>query len=302
MFMNRLQRFLLTGIVCGLLLSGCNSEEDTDQDDGSVIAQDPMSGSSSSSSSNSSSYSSSSNSSSSGSSSSGAITGLIFPDNDTVINGNTVRFQFTSPLDAYPATYIWRVYPYQQPGYYTTFFWGNDGSFDAGDVYYGFHPYPSPPPNGTNHKWEISISGNDYQSAEDVVYQTWYTQVARVYENGPDRILEFYWDWPDTSSHVILRTVQISNQPSYPPNPVLTFGDAPWAQGNEMLSGILRGIQVYDSLLSISDIANELASPGSIRTPWYLNLNPTPSDIGDKSGNGHHPVWVGPLRPILYEE
>ncbi|MBN1377692.1 MAG: hypothetical protein JXA04_00495 [Gammaproteobacteria bacterium] len=153
-----------------------------------------------------------------------------------------------------------------------------------------------------NHKWEISVAGIDTQSPESVVYETWYTQVARVYVSGSYRILEFYWDWPDTSSHVIVETIEIAEQPTLPPQPVLTFGDAPWAPGNEMLSGILRGIQVYDSLLSISDIANEIASPGSITTPWYLNLNPTPSDISDKSGNGHHPVWVGQLRPTLYQE
>ncbi|MBN1377693.1 MAG: hypothetical protein JXA04_00500 [Gammaproteobacteria bacterium] len=237
----------------------------------------------------------------SGSSGSGSITGLDFPDNDTITNGDTVRFQFTSPLNPYPATYIWRIYPRQQPGYYTTFFWGNNGEFLPGDVYYGFHPYPDPPPDGTNHKWEISVNGVDTQSPQNVVYDTWYTQVARVYVSGTDRILEFYWDWPDTTSHVITQTVAIAEQPGLPPNPVLTFGDAPWAQGNEMLSGILRGIQIYDSLLSENEISAEIADPGSARNPWYLNLNPTPTDISDKSGNGHSPVWVGSLRPTLYQ-
>ena len=37
----------------------------------------------------------------------------------------------------------------------------------------------------------------------------------------------------------------------------------------------------------------ELAVPGSVRRPWYLNLNPTPGDVTDKSGNGHHPSWDG---------
>ena len=155
---------------------------------------------------------------------------------------------------------------------------------------------------GTDHQWEISVNAQDFLSSEHVVYDTWYTQVARVYESGANRILEFYWDWPDITTHVITRTIPKVDQPSLPPNPVLTFGDAPWAPGNEMLSGILRGIQVYDSLLSTSDISAEISDPGSVQTPWYLNLNPTPTDISDKSGNNHNPAWVGALRPTLYEE
>jgi hypothetical protein len=27
---------------------------------------------------------------------------------------------------------------------------------------------------------------------------------------------------------------------------------------------------------------------------WYMNIDPTPSDISDKSGKGHHPVWADP--------
>jgi hypothetical protein len=33
---------------------------------------------------------------------------------------------------------------------------------------------------------------------------------------------------------------------------------------------------------------------------WYLNVNPTPTDISDKSGRGHQPAWVGPERPLLW--
>ena len=60
---------------------------------------------------------------------------------------STVRFRFTNPLAIYPATYIWKLFPRRQAGYYTTFFWGNDDGrgdlntflWDKGgaDSYYG---------------------------------------------------------------------------------------------------------------------------------------------------------------------
>jgi len=84
------------------------------------------------------------------------------------------------------------------------------------------------------------------------------------------------------------------------------FGDAPWEPGKELCSCILRGIQIYSSRLSLDDIQSEIASP--LSTPagsmsiWYLNLNPTPTDITDKSGLGNNPEWVGSGRPILWSE
>jgi hypothetical protein len=64
--------------------------------------------------------------------------------------------------------------------------------------------------------------------------------------------------------------------------------------------GILRGFQFYDAALTPNEIAREIASPGSVRTPWYLNVDPIPSDISDKSGRGHYPEWVGSEHPLLW--
>jgi hypothetical protein len=84
----------------------------------------------------------------------------------------------------------------------------------------------------------------------------------------------------------------------------LSFGDAPWALGSERLNGILRGIQIYSAQLSLSEVLSEVSAPLSTPTGssaiWYLNLNPTPTDITDKSGRGHHPTWAGALRPSLW--
>lgn len=242
------------------------------------------------------------------------ITGLDFPGSAAV--NSTMRFRFRSPLARYPATYILRVFPRRQSGYYTAFFWGNDDdvgrlstflwtSGGGADSYYGAHPYPNPPPAGRNHRWEISIEQHDYQNG-DVVYDRWYTQALVVWQDAQGRKHhEFYWDLPHVdAAHRVSHTSPASYGNAEPPQPALTFGDAPWAPGNEVWNGILRGFQVYADALSITDVMAEVASPGSTATGaaslWYLNLNPTPSDIRDHSGRGHDPTWVGGERPALW--
>jgi len=235
----------------------------------------------------------------------GGTAGLDFQGSAST--SSTVRFRFTNPLAIYPATYIWRVNPRRQAGYYTAFFWGNDGDFgwDGGDSnsYYGAHPYPQPAPNGTDHKWEISVGANDFLSPEFVVYDVWYTQVLRVWSDGSGKHHEYYWDWPNTS-RVIRRTESVNYGNVMPPHPALTFGDAPWSPSYEVMNGVLRGIQVYSTLLSVGDVGAEINAPKSTAAGasniWYMNLNPTPQDISDKSGAGHNPEWVGSGRPRLW--
>ncbi len=250
-------------------------------------------------------------------------TGLDFPGSAAV--QSTMRFKFANPhtsgLPIYGpggagVTYVWRAYPRQQSGYYTAFFWGNDdgggdlntflwvGNGQAADSYYGAHPYPNNPPNGNTHSWEVSVEQNDFTNGT-VQYNRWHTQVLRVWSDGSGKHHEFYWDWPNTdSSHVVTRVSSTSWGNVNPPAPALTWGDAPWAPGNEVWTGILRGIQIYATKLSLADITSEIATPQSTASGaasiWYLNLNPTPGDISDKSGKGHHPSWVGNARPTLY--
>ncbi|MCL4720802.1 MAG: hypothetical protein KJ041_02385, partial [Gammaproteobacteria bacterium] len=236
----------------------------------------------------------------------GATTGLDFQGSASTTA--TVRFRFSSPLSIYPATYIWRVRPRQQNGYYTAFFWGNDGCFlcwgpQAPGAYYGAHPYPDPPPDGAAHRWEISTDGADYLSAQNVAYNVWHTQALRAWTDGSGQHLEYYWDLPDTA-RMISVDIPAATAVTLPPSPALTWGDAPWNESNEIMNGVLRGIQIYSALLSLDDIQAEIAAPRS--TPagnaniWYLNLNPTPADISDMSGQNHHPAWVGAARPLLW--
>jgi len=223
------------------------------------------------------------------------LTGLDFPGNAAV--ATTMRFEFTAPFAAYPATYIWRAYPRQQTGYYTAFFHANNSTFFNSDLeYYGFHPYPDPPTTGTP-KWEISVDGGRDEVRDPVVFDRWYLQVAVVYKSGSTAYHTFYWDWPDTTHKIYWPNTGVW---SPAPNPAIMVGDNPWNPGEEVWDGMLRGFQFYDVALTPSEIVQEIAVPGSVRRPWYLNLNPTPSDISDKSGSGHHPSWVGTQRPTLW--
>jgi hypothetical protein len=243
------------------------------------------------------------------------VTGLDFPGSNG--GSSTIRFRFANPqnngLPIYGpggagVTYIWRAYPRQQAGYYTAFFWGNDGNFiwrnGNADTYYGAHPYPRNGPSSSTHDWEIAIEQGDFVNGA-VVYNRWYTQALRVWSDANGKHHEFYWDLPNTDA---AHRVTVNSPTSWgnvnPPSPALTWGDAPWNPGNEIWDGVLRGIQIYNSLLALNDIQSEAAVPlstsagmGSI---WYLNSNPTPTDISDKSGQGHNPEWVGSGRPTLY--
>jgi len=223
------------------------------------------------------------------------ISGLDFPGSAGV--NKTMRFEFKKPLEAYPATYIWRVYPRQQKSYYTAFFWGNNGAFYPSNTYYGFHPYPDWK-TASQHFWEIaSPPGGDFVNDSHVVYDRWYIQVAICRTTGSNTVQDFYWDWPNTSK-VVRHTGELYPDP---PMPVLAVGDAPWNHGHEAWDGVLRGFQFYATALTPDEIEQELKTPDSAQTPWYLNLNPLPEDISDKSGNGHNPEWVGNERPFSWQ-
>jgi hypothetical protein len=223
-----------------------------------------------------------------------------------------------NPFPIYDATYVFRVYPRKKvptsgsTGYYTTFFWGNDGVFtwDGGgaNTYYGAHPYPIPEPNGPG-QWEISVYARDLTTGSEVVWNRWYTQAFRAWRTSSSTTHhEFYWDLPDTSK-VIRYT--IDSDPGWanrnPPRPAIVMGQTPNWQGQswggfpgwEEFNGIIRGIQFYSGLLSVSDVLSEIQLPQSTAAGrnfiWYLNLNPRPSDVTDKKGTGtpHNPAWDG---------
>jgi Concanavalin A-like lectin/glucanases superfamily/Purple acid Phosphatase, N-terminal domain len=220
-----------------------------------------------------------------------------------------------NPFPIYDATYVFKVYPRKKTsgptGYYTTFFWGNDGKFswDGGypNTYYGAHPYPIPAPKGPG-QWEIAIYSNDYVTGSEVQWNRWYTQVFRAWRvSASETRHEFYWDWPDTTK-VIRKTIVDTRWASRnPPTPAIVMGQAPnlngasWGgyPGWEEFNGVIRGVQIYSGLLSLNDLQAEIAVPESTIAGrnfiWYLNVNPRPTDVTDKKSTGtpHNPSWAG---------
>ena len=232
------------------------------------------------------------------------VTGLDFAGNVNFPAASpSVLFVFnaalsgTAPFPAYPATYIWRAYPRSNVNYWSGLFHANYSTqFDWQINYYGMHPYPHLDDPMSPAHWEISMGGGDLESPNPVVTNQWYTQVVTTTSTYRQT---FYWNWPNNTTDVL--TAQ-DNARIPPPNPAIIVGDAPWNAGFENYSGVLRGFQFYDVVLTEEEIQREIESPGSVRQPWYLNLNPTPADISDKSGNNHHPAWVGSNRPALWTQ
>lgn len=204
-----------------------------------------------------------------------------------------------APFPRTPATYIWKCFPRVQPGgsgsggfwsmlfrapYITT--WD-----DGVTRYFGMHPYPH---DGID-SWEVSASAVDTFESTEVVWNQWYTCVVRI--NG--LVYEFYPDWERDETRVISVTDTNSIEPS---PPALFMGDAKWNRGQEVPNAIMRFFVWHDALLTPTQINQEIAEPGIVRTPWYMNLDPTPTDPNDKSGNANHPAWDGAARPGLWEE
>lgn len=214
--------------------------------------------------------------------------------------------------------------------YYCSFFWGNDGAFDwgagYGRSYYGAHPYPS-----QGHvKWEISTSQNDFRGlgdtandgseAPDVTFDAQYSQ-AFIAENtgGSNYRYTFYANLPDVTTTYRIRVTDANW--NAPPSPAFMIGQTSdngsgksWGGYDdwEEQNAILRGFQIYSAALSTTHIAAlgdldtdaevlAYCAANSITSLWYLCMNPTPSDITDKSGAGHHPAWSGASRPTLWE-
>jgi hypothetical protein len=261
---------------------------------------------------------------------------LNFPGNGQA-NSN-IQLQWLS-LPRQTHTAIWKVQHDSQPsptyGFYATA-WHvrTDNNFAGGNDAYGTHPYPcngtvlGPPDDGhangsilevDQHFFEMAgFSGKDFiattQSGPtfEVEKDRWYTQ-ARVCELIIDDTVMQHTFYPDLANTdtFIRQTMAVAALAGETLK--FLFGCSPWlGDGNanttdvavETLCGMLRGIQLYGTGLSLAQIQARMDlttdadvisnDPGSL---YYSNLNPTHTDVTDKSGNGNHGAWENSNRP-----
>ena len=267
-------------------------------------------------------------------------TGITFHNNLGNDGLGTQQFRFTgvSVPGFAGATCIWRCKFSQQNGYYTTFFYDTNITTDytSDRSYIGCHPYPlegyrnNDAANGSTHNFEISCNGHDYcgtvaandPSGPDEIdtggFHTsaltdntrWYTQALVISAVNSIPTAIFYWDLDNSLSKKIIHTFDGTFDAPAGGTSGLTWGASPWSGTtvSETMNGTLRGLQIYSFPFPVNVVSAEAAN-GSSNTPltisgttylYYINQNPQPSDISDKSGLGHNPTWVGSSSGTLF--
>lgn len=217
------------------------------------------------------------------------------------------------------------------------FFSHNVGAFQADNYELGGHPYPansasvdgtgqSTDPgggSGTTHYMEmaglsardqIAVPGSAVAATKDGA--TWKRHALQTtLINGDTEVRHRYW--PDVigdSTNYFERIVSNTGFPS-PSAPAFYWGTSDWRSGSagantndETPNGKLRAFCIVDSgaltnaqiaaisaLNTDADVTSYLS--GQSLTPWFINMNPTHTDVSDKSGAGHSPSWANSNRP-----
>ncbi len=233
-----------------------------------------------------------------------------------------------------PHTAIWKARYVHTAGYYAVaWHTSNDGTWHASLYEYGTHPYPT---TGTVNSdgqstggtggvglvqyYEIAgLGASDFIASPGpgptylVVKGIWVTQ-ARTCEVVGSTIRHRYWPDVTSPSGYIEQTVAksgVDQAATQAVSPAFIIGSSPWtgsgAANSESPNAVLRGFAFFDTVLSIGDIVAEATTDSN--TPvttagaaavWYINKNPTVTDVGDKSGAGHSPTWGNAQRPRPY--
>jgi hypothetical protein len=189
--------------------------------------------------------------------------------------------------------------------------------------------FPQAGMDGTTHEalgaW--TPDNNSANGSSEATWNRWYTQVLRVFRVDANTVRhQFFWDWDlfvssNGSSGWFQKTVSSASWGTVgnnPPTPSIVIGEAPpndantasWGDyvGREQFKGIVRGFQLYDARLGanvqiptvadLSEIASELAVPGSVRTPWWKKINP--ASVDDLTDNGKTPWYPSGNKPTLW--
>jgi len=252
------------------------------------------------------------------------ITGLIFPGN--FVAGGDIALDWTTGWDRLNHTSIWQAKFDQQSGYYawewevfTDNAWHSNDGTKHGE--FGCHPYPTDGnvngqgyssgtgPGGTVHYFEIANGGDKISdppgSPKQVIKGQWYTQAKTCETVGSDYVHKFYPDLTRDPGYALTWVIPTG---SFEASPMKhRNGASPWTpagSGNqECPSGTFRFFLKYTRALTITEILAKTGLSSNDTTDpdrYYSNINPTPSDVTDKSGRGHDPTWATGNRPTLF--
>jgi hypothetical protein len=266
------------------------------------------------------------------------LNGLDYPSNGDAGSDVQLRWSGAAMLPRVGHTSILWANLRQQAGYYALQ-WHTQvtGSWPASNYEFGTHPYPHPTgavdsqghvattgsSSATNHWWELAgLGGGDWLanpggSAVAVIKGQWYLQARQCFlttvTTTNDTIRHRYYpDLLGNPSFFIQRDVAAGSLPGSPVSPVFLIGCSPWTVSGdtnvETPSGILRGFaQFTDGQMSVADMiaegssnSNSPVTAAGTASVWYINKNPTPADVGDKSGQGHHPSFNAGRLPSLW--
>lgn len=262
-------------------------------------------------------------------------TGLTFLANNAA--GSDIRLEWSGAnlLSRTAQTVIWQTRYGSQTGYIaeTWSAWG-DTSFHFSNYEFGAHGYPcdgtagasgqasgGTGSGGTVHYMECAgLGGADYIASPGPGTVSLIVKDGRPYMrartveviSGTTLRHKVYPDLANNPSVVIQQDITLASLESAT-SPRFCFGTSPWTASGDQNSetpgsgSVMRNFQLYSAALSLaqiqarmdltSDAAVVAANPGSL---WYCNINPTPSDITDKSGAGHTPSWANANRPTLW--
>lgn len=267
------------------------------------------------------------------------VNGLTFPSNLAAGSDIRLVWDGSILLPRSAHTALWKQNYTAQSSYYACV-WSahNTGTFGSDTYEFGTHPYPTATgavdANGQNtdvtsqsgsvHYFEVAgLGGHDYLASPGgsgvlVTKGQWYAHARSVGTSGSNLVHKFYLDQINNPSQVISQSILSSNLAAAGSTPAFYIGASDWRSGqggatsnDETPSGVIRGIQLYNAELTSGQIAALSAldtdaavlsycTANSITSLWYLNMNPTPSDVTDKSGNGRNPTWANSNRPTLY--
>ncbi len=123
--------------------------------------------------------------------------------------------------------------------------------------------------------------------------------------------------WPDLSRPTIfIQQDKPLSSLNVATNPRFLLGCSPWREGfggqgptsnDECPSGEFRHLKLFNAALALTDLVAEANSTtntpvttAGMTSKWYSNLDPTPTDVSDKSGAGHSPTWDNANRPTRW--